>query len=51
MVPAVRGGSNFNPWLSPRVFGPKAAQLYTQEALYHGLDLSKDLAGRKRGCK
>jgi RHS repeat-associated protein len=45
--PTVRGGSNFNPWTSPRTFGPKAAQAYANEAAADAFGAAKDLGGRK----
>ena len=50
-VPTVRGGWNFNPWTSPRTFGPKALQLYGQETVGHVLDMSKNSSGKHCGCQ
>jgi RHS repeat-associated protein len=55
--PEVRGGSNFNPWFSPRTFGPKATQAYAREAIAdvdnaafdQGRNAGKQMAGRKNG--
>jgi hypothetical protein len=38
LVPNVQGGSNFNPLTSPRTFGPKAQDLYSEEAINYGLE-------------
>jgi RHS repeat-associated protein len=47
----VRGGQNFNPFTSPRTFGPKAVQAYTGEGISDALGAEKDLSGRKEnGC-
>jgi hypothetical protein len=50
VVSKVSGGWNFNPWTSPRTWGPKALQLYKQEAVAHTLDVAKD-AHNGCGCK
>jgi hypothetical protein len=52
VTPAVRGGSNFNPFTTERMFGPKATQLYSEEAISHEFDLMKDKKnGQKCGCQ
>jgi len=51
VVPAVRGGWNFNPWTSPRTFGPRALQLYGQETIGHALDMLKGSNGKSCGCQ
>ena len=49
--PVVRGGQNFDPFTSPRTFGPRAGQAYANEAngdlMGADRDLAKDLGGRK----
>ena len=56
LTPAVSGGWNFDPVFSPRVFGPKATQLYGHTAIggMLGIDLSLGqaaLSGRKNACQ
>lgn len=52
LAPVVRGGTNFNPLTSSRTWGPKATQLYSQEAIGHTLDLTKDkISGDNCGCQ
>lgn len=51
--PRVRGGWNFNPFRSPRTFGPKAMQEYSRDAISGamgtGASMVNSLAGRKDG--
>ena len=48
----VRGGQNFNPFTSPRTFGPKAVQAYAGEGASDALGAANDLSGRKQhGCQ
>jgi hypothetical protein len=51
VVPVVRGGWNFNPWSSPSTWGPKARQLYQQEAVGHALDQAKESGANDCGCQ
>ncbi len=51
LTPAVRGGWNFNPFKSPRTYGPKAMQQYTDSGIENSLNLGYEagkLAGK--GC-
>jgi uncharacterized protein RhaS with RHS repeats len=51
LVPRVQGGWNFNPWRSPRTWGAKATQLYSQEVIGHGLDQAKEkVSSNDCGC-
>ena len=49
MTPEVRGGWNFNPWTSPRTWGPKATQAYTHAINDGALNTAAHL-GRSCGC-
>lgn len=49
--PAVRGGSNFNPFKSPRISGPKALQLYTNESTENLLDQMRENGSKSTGRK
>lgn len=54
--PSVRGGWNFNPFTSPRTFGPRAMQEYSRDAISGamgtGASMGNSLAGRKNsGCQ
>jgi hypothetical protein len=53
--PVVRGGQNFNPWRSPRTFGPKAMQKYAQDAITDTLGTEQSMVNTKGrgkcGCK
>ena len=52
--PKVRGGWNWNPFLSPRTFGPKAMQEYTRDAISgamgSGASMANSAARGKCGC-
>lgn len=48
--PEVRGGQNFNPWTSPRTWGPKATQAYTNENTSDAMNTAAHMAGRDCGC-
>ena len=45
LAPAVRGGSNFNPFASARTFGPRAMQAYAAEAIADAFGVAEALAG------
>jgi RHS repeat-associated protein len=51
LVGPVRGGWNFNPWTSPRAWGPKAMQLYQNEAVAHAVDQAKQANEKACECK
>lgn len=42
--PSVRGGSNWNPFLSPRTFGPKAMQEYSRDAISGSMGTAASMA-------
>ena len=48
--PEVRGGQNFNPWTSPRTWGPKATQAYMNENTNDAMNTAAHMAGRDCGC-
>jgi RHS repeat-associated protein len=48
--PEVRGGQNFNPWTSPRTWGPKATQAYTNEFNNDAMNTAAHMAGRSCSC-
>jgi hypothetical protein len=56
LVPKVRGGSNFDPFTSPRGFGPQAVRQYKLAGLGGAVDLGKDAVspgngnGNGNGC-
>ena len=52
--PSVRGGWNFNPFTSPRAFGPKAMQEYARDGLSGAMGTGASMAqsaGRGCGCQ
>jgi RHS repeat-associated protein len=49
--PVVRGGSNFNPLKSPRTFGPKALELYSDETTEYLLEGLRDSKSKSTGRK
>ncbi|MFZ3200580.1 MAG: RHS repeat-associated core domain-containing protein [Candidatus Acidiferrales bacterium] len=47
----VQGGSNFDAWNSPRIWGPKAQQLYKRAIIPDVLGAGATLSGRKDACQ
>jgi RHS repeat-associated protein len=52
LLPKVQGGSNFEPFTSPRGFGPQAIRNYKSQAVGSMVDLGKDAtnAGNGNSC-